>query len=714
MLCENCQQSALNDDSPIFQVETDDAGHRSLVTDENAEITTNFFLVDHFPELPSLRESARSGCEFCSFLRQSLLSDDVANCLHIDYGLDVRTLDEDIVLQIRYRWNCLIDDTIFKNLLQVIGEFANTAVQFGIVCNIRAAHKDDPVAKWLCLDGPSNQAFTSTKTIRWMRKHISECQKHHHELATPNFVPRLLLDVRGKTPKLTDQDTFISSCKTRGQLKNQTPRYAALSYCWGTADDAKAQLKTTRASYAIWQAGIETGKITPVLQDAILVTRKLSIPYLWVDSLCIFQDDIADWNRQCTEMDKIYGHAEVTIVAAASTSCGEGFLQRRATRVQLPFRSTFSNRVQGSMWIELRSVNSNPGYNSADVHVDFDGSRLATRGWAVQERVLSTRQIVFGKLNVHFICPWNHQSVGEPLVPTPYHSTIHRARVERNVQGLYSHWTHLLGAFSDITATSFTRATDLLPSMSGMAADFAKRLEDDYFAGHWGNDLVLGLMWSQDLSFKVSKTVRLDHICSPTQYLVPSWSQLSMPGGKSLLRNRSDIPSYQAAVEYIGAHTTLNDENNAFGAINSGELRVRGYSMRFLATDGILVKSVEPVMENWARQTCRWLVTFERFDAQDLRCEVRLDYNLRIAEIDEEVKLWKWILLGTCKIPSRRARTEDNKDDEGYPFGLLVHRIRGSEWCRIGVFEPHYEPQGARLSPEVFRSEGKLEDITII
>lgn len=151
MLCENCQQSALNDDSPIFQVETDDAGHRSLVTDENAEITTNFFLVDHFPELPSLRESARSGCEFCSFLRQSLLSDDVANCLHIDYGLDVRTLDEDIVLQIRYRWNCLIDDTIFKNLLQVIGEFANTAVQFGIVCNIRAAHSKTIVPVHLAL-----------------------------------------------------------------------------------------------------------------------------------------------------------------------------------------------------------------------------------------------------------------------------------------------------------------------------------------------------------------------------------------------------------------------------------------------------------------------------------------------------------------------------------------------------------------------------------
>lgn len=454
-----------------------------------------------------------------------------------------------------------------------------------------------------------------------------------------------------------------------------------------------------------------------MLRDAIVITKQLSIPYLWIDSLCIFQDDIVDWNRQCIDMDKIYGHAEITIAAASSKSCREGFIRRSGPGMQLPFQSNLNHELHGPIWIEFRDVQANIGTRpSADIFSDVlgSGSRLATRGWAVQERLLSTRQIVFGKLNVHFICPRCFQSDAGPLTSSRFIPTIHPARAERNVQGLYSHWIELLGAFSDITATSFTCATDLLPSMSGMAADFAKRLNDDYFAGHWGKDLVLGLMWSQDLNFRVSKTVHLDRICSPTQYLVPSWSQLSMSGGKSPREKRSDIPSYRPAVEYIGAHTTLNDENNVFGAINSAELRVRGYSMSFLATDGIRFKSVEPGVENWASQTCRWLFTFERYDAQNLCCEVNLDYNLRITEIHQEVKLWKWILLGTCKIPSRRARTEDNKDDEGYPFGLLVHRIRGSEWCRIGVFEPHYEPQGARLSPDVFRSEGKLEDITII
>lgn len=548
-----------------------------------------------------------------------------------------------------------------------------------------------------------------------MKTRISECQKHNHELATPKFVPQLLLDVRGKIPKLTDRDALISSWKTRGQLKNQMPRYAALSYCWGTAADAKTQLKTTSASYAIWQAGIETGEITPVLQDAILMTRKLSIPYLWVDSLCIFQDDIADWNRQCTEMDKIYGHAEITIVAAASTSCGEGFLQRRASRVQVPFRSTFSHRLQGSMWIELRSVNSNPSYSPADIHVDFNGSRLATRGWAVQERVLSTRQIVFGKLNVHFICPWNFQSIGEPLFSGAFHATIHSSRAQKNVQIQYSNWAQMLGAFDHITANSFTCATDLLPSMSGIAAAFAKRLKDDYFAGHWGNDLVLGLMWDRDLSFRVSKSVHLERICSPIQYLVPSWSLLSLSGNKCSPRGFASQEPYQPAVEYIRAHTTLKEEDNAFGAITSGELHVRGYSMSLRATKVIQFKSMETNNENWANQICPCRLTFERYDGDDFFCNISLDYELLIEEIHEEVKLWKWILLGTYKYPSHLTRPEEMEDEE-YPFGLIVHKIKDSKWCRIGTFEPGWwlEREGPSLSLKTFQLASIVEDITII
>lgn len=60
MLCANCQQSALNDDSPIFQVETDDSGYVSVVTDEDEKIPTDYYLRDELPELPSLSRSSHT------------------------------------------------------------------------------------------------------------------------------------------------------------------------------------------------------------------------------------------------------------------------------------------------------------------------------------------------------------------------------------------------------------------------------------------------------------------------------------------------------------------------------------------------------------------------------------------------------------------------------------------------------------------------------
>ncbi|ETS87456.1 hypothetical protein PFICI_01284 [Pestalotiopsis fici W106-1] len=717
MLCENCQQSALSDDSSAFRVETDEFGHSSAVTDEDSIIPTDYFLLDHFPELPKLRESGHGGCEFCSFIRESILSSDNVSRLQDPYGVRITSLsEEEVTLRVRYLWNYTIADTdIKRHFLQVIVKFVNIDIGFGIFCRIRAAEKGDPVAQWLRLDDSSTQAFTGAKTIGWIKERIHECTKHNHELPSPEFIPSLLLDVRGKSPKLTDHDTLISSRKTLGQLKVQTPRYTALSYCWGTAEDAKVQLKTTKSSFSKRQAGIEPHEITPVLQDAIIITKQLSIPYLWIDCLCIFQDDITDWDRQCAEMDKIYGHAEITIVAASSTSCREGFIQRRVPRIKLPFYSTLNRILHGSMWIELGFAGENLNLPLSDIYLDAAASRLATRGWTVQERLLSTRQIVFGKFNAHFICPWGYQSNGGPLTVGKWLNSIHSARTTSDVQELFRAWSRVLIEYRDIGEDSFTHATDLLPSLSGMAADFAKRLKDDYFAGHWGNDLIMGLMWSSDSGFKISKSVHLGRVCAPLQYVVPSWSQLFHSGLTNPPDANSLLQLFYPAVECIEARTSISG-SNVFGTIKNGELRVRGHTLSPQATSVIQFKSAEPLFPPRSGQGNEWRFRFERSDGESLFCDVRLDFSLPIIEIHEEVKLWKWILLGTCKLgPFGKSRRLEKTGEDMHPFGLLVHSCRRSEWCRIGVFVPAWGSfQGSQLSLQTFQMASTLEDITII
>lgn len=82
-------------------------------------------------------------------------------------------------------------------------------------------------------------------------------------------------------------------------------RYGALGYCWGGAEDASLQIKTTADTLAKRQSAIDTHSLTAVLRDAIFVTKTLSIPHIWVDSLCILQDDISDWEQQCLEVAAI-------------------------------------------------------------------------------------------------------------------------------------------------------------------------------------------------------------------------------------------------------------------------------------------------------------------------------------------------------------------------------------------------------------------------
>src|SRR5438034_1924444 len=59
-------------------------------------------------------------------------------------------------------------------------------------------------------------------------------------------------------------------------------------------------------------------------QDAVLLTRALGVRYLWIDSLCIIQDDEKDWKRENPKMGEVYQYATITIAAAHARDSSEG------------------------------------------------------------------------------------------------------------------------------------------------------------------------------------------------------------------------------------------------------------------------------------------------------------------------------------------------------------------------------------------------------
>lgn len=187
--------------------------------------------------------------------------------------------------------------------------------------------------------------------------------------------------------------------------------YAALSYCWGTDVEARP-LKTLKDNVVAFSTCIEAVDLPLTIRQAIDVTRILGINYLWVDSLCILQDDEDDWQRESQRMGKIFQNATCTIAATAARHCNEGLFLGREVDTK-PATTLFtsgdfvriacntSDQSLGDMYIgTVRRY----GWSSLDFNSEVNQSRWKTRGWVVQERILSRRILHFGKRQLYWEC----------------------------------------------------------------------------------------------------------------------------------------------------------------------------------------------------------------------------------------------------------------------------------------------------------------------
>jgi Heterokaryon incompatibility protein (HET) len=98
-------------------------------------------------------------------------------------------------------------------------------------------------------------------------------------------------------------------------------RYVALSYVWGEKKMRQEMPRSLKAAVRADENGVETIELPNfpprTIQDAIKVTRRRGYHYLWVDSLCIVQDDDHERHGQINMMDEIYSNASLTIAAAS-------------------------------------------------------------------------------------------------------------------------------------------------------------------------------------------------------------------------------------------------------------------------------------------------------------------------------------------------------------------------------------------------------------
>lgn len=173
-------------------------------------------------------------------------------------------------------------------------------------------------------------------------------------------------------------------------LSDKTTKYVALSHCWGRLEDIQ-RFCLFKDNIDQFHASITFDLLPQNFKDAVIVTRGLGLQYLWIDSVCIVQDDAKDWQIESAKMEEVFSSACVTLSAVSATSSLEGFLGERSTRA----------------YIQLETENHQPLYVSPsidDFHHDVELGDISKRGWVLQERALSRRSIYYTSTQVYWEC----------------------------------------------------------------------------------------------------------------------------------------------------------------------------------------------------------------------------------------------------------------------------------------------------------------------
>ncbi|KAJ3562341.1 hypothetical protein NPX13_g8601 [Xylaria arbuscula] len=339
-----------------------------------------------------------------------------------------------------------------------------------------------------------------------------------HETCRPDdknlWLPTRLIDLH---PNLTAKGEVrvIQTNDLPDIERHSGVQYLTLSHTWGPVGPTKL----TRSKLKCMEEGIKIVDLSRRFQDAIYVAQRLEIRFLWIDSLCIIQDSLDDRAKECSDMDKVYRHGVCNISACLGEDSTVSLFTTRQPPSGTPiiFMQNYSNCVARLSVI--------PDY----VSLTRKYSQLYTRGWVLQERLLSPRILHFA----HFLSWECHsclttemydESVTRnklllPWLPVSERGWISGTRAA-GVHYAYRWWKML----QIYTRSNLTYQNDKLIALSGIAREFSKLIDEPYYAGVWGGDYaVFSLLWH---SLPQRPVVAIPQ----SEYRAPSWSWASTEG----------------------------------------------------------------------------------------------------------------------------------------------------------------------------------------
>lgn len=308
--------------------------------------------------------------------------------------------------------------------------------------------------------------------------------------------------------------------------KGESGAWLTLSHCWGKT----ATYVTNKYNLASGSRSLPYTDLPPTFKDAIKVTRLLGFRYLWIDSICILQGSDTeaqkDWLAESRRMRNYYKECVLCIAADDAPSDEEGFLNTRPeeTRISVPFN-------------QCRWENGKPCNIYLGAEISHWSSRLgccpilSSRGWTLQEEVLSPRTLHYTSKQLVWDCqrqtayesnlnpeewPMNSNLEDYPkrylLVPDFAKEMMSNLSSPSYLSPLdpATRWYSLVNNYSK---RHLTYPGDRLHALQGLAEEIHSQSGFTYWAGIWAEDAHRGLLWHM---YGVGKT--------PKSQIAPSWS----------------------------------------------------------------------------------------------------------------------------------------------------------------------------------------------
>lgn len=313
--------------------------------------------------------------------------------------------------------------------------------------------------------------------------------------------------------------------------KRSSTKYVALSHLWGDENEHKP-FCTYRKNVKEFQGFIDFSKLPQMFTDAVAVTRNLGVRYLWIDSLCIIQEDPKDWNKECQRMEYVFNSAYVTIAASCASGVRDGFLKSRPfsgakTRRCHALNSGIGDDADSSVFYVCDAID--------DFKRDVEHGALSKRGWVYQERALSRRTIHFTETQTYWECGAGIRCETLTMMFNRKSSFLSDPEFPNSALGYYKglkirFFEEIYEKYSQL---NFTKEWDRSEGMAGLERRLvlALKTRGRYGVLHptTGFDSFFGrsLLWQRDEA--VAMLPRIKYV-ENKRAPVPSWSWMAVMG----------------------------------------------------------------------------------------------------------------------------------------------------------------------------------------